>query len=107
MENKRMNIGVSLSNNYIKSVTRNTSAYNGGLNVGDEILAVNGFRFDGSFSDFTNNKKVGDKISILISRDDIIQTIEMPLIESTSTSHNLIKKDAPENAVYKKWLRKL
>lgn len=107
MENKRMNIGVSLSNNYIKSVTRNTSAYNGGLNVGDEILAVNGFRFDGSFSDFTNNKKVGDKISVLISRDDIIQTIEMPLIESTSTSHNLIKKDAPENAVYKKWLRKL
>jgi len=107
MENKRMNIGVSLSNNYIKSVTRNTSAYNGGLNVGDEIIAVNGFRFDGNFSEFTNNKKVGDKISILISRDDIIQTIDVPLIESSSTSHNLIKKDAPENAVYKKWLRKL
>ncbi len=107
MDNKRMNIGVSLSNNYIKSVTRNTSAYTGGLNVGDEILAVNGFRFDGSFSEFTNNKKVGDKIAILISRDDIIQTIEVPLIESSSTSHNLIKKDESENAVYKKWLRKL
>ncbi|MGE0560927.1 MAG: M61 family metallopeptidase [Flavobacteriales bacterium] len=107
MDNKRINMGVSLSNNYIKSVTRNTSSYSGGLNVGDEILAVNGFRFDGSFSEFTNNKKVGDKISVLISRDDIIQTIEVPLIESSSTSHNLIKKDEPENAVYKKWLRKL
>lgn len=107
MDNKRMSLGVSLSNNYIKSVTRNTAAYNGGLNVGDEILAVNGFRFDGSFSEFTNNKKVGDKISVLISRDDIIQTIEVPLIESSSTSHNLIKKDESENAVYKKWLRKL
>lgn len=107
LDNKRINIGVSLSNNYIKSVTRNTSAYNGGLNVGDEIIAVNGFRFDGSFSEHTNNKKVGDKVSVLISRDDIIQTIEVPLIESTSTSYNLIKNDEPENVVYKKWLRKL
>lgn len=107
IDNKRISIGVSLSNNFIKSVTRNTSAYNGGLNVGDEIIAINGFRFDGSFSDHTIDKKVGDKISVLISRDNIIQTIEVPLIESSSTSHNLTKKDETENAVYKKWLRKL
>jgi predicted metalloprotease with PDZ domain len=107
MDNKRMSLGISLSNNYIKSVTRNTAAYNGGLNVGDEIIAVNGFRFDGNFSEFTNNKKVGDKISVLVSRDNVIQTIEFPLIESSSMSYNLIKKGTPENAVYKKWLRKL
>lgn len=106
-ENKKINIGISESNNFIKSVTRNTSGYNGGLNVGDEIIGINGFRFEGDFINFISNKKVGDQISFLISRDDIIQTIEFPLIESTSLSYKLTKKDDSENVVYKKWLRKL
>ncbi|MBI2280573.1 MAG: M61 family metallopeptidase [Bacteroidetes bacterium] len=107
LDNKKISLGISFSNNYIKSITRNTSAYDSGLNVGDEIIAVNGLRFEGSFSDFINYKKIGDKISVLISRDNIIQTIEFPLIESKSTSYNLTKKDDSENIVYKKWLRKL
>src|SRR5690606_3718505 len=107
MDKKRINIGISLSNNYIKSVTRNTSAYLGCLNVGDEIIAVNGFRFNRDFIEFINNKKVRDKITVLVSRDEILQTIEIPLIESLSTSFSLTKKDEPENEVYKKWLRKL
>lgn len=106
-ENKKISIGISQSNNFIKSVTRNTSGYNGGLNVGDEIIGINGFRFDGDFYNFISDKKVGDKISVLISRDDILQTIEFPLIESTSLSYKLTKKDDSENIVYKKWLRKL
>ena len=107
LENKKISIGISQSNNFIKSVTRNTSGYEGGLNVGDEIIGINGFRFDGDFYNFISDKKVGDKISVLISRDDILQTIEFPLIESTSLSYKLTKKDDTENVVYKKWLRKL
>ncbi len=107
LENKKISIGISQSNNIIKSVTRNTSGYNGGLNVDDEIIGINGFRFDGNFYNFISDKKVGDKISILISRDNILQTIEFPLIESTSLSYKLTKKDDSENVVYKKWLRKL
>lgn len=107
LENRKISIGISQSNNFIKSVTRNTSGYEGGLNVGDEIIGINGFRFDGDFYNFISDKKVGDKISVLISRDDILQTIEFPLIESTSLSYKLTKKDDSENIVYKKWLRKL
>ena len=107
LENKKISIGISQSNNFIKSVTRNTSGYDGGLNVGDEIIGINGFRFDGDFYNFISDKKVGDKISVLISRDDILQTIEFPLIESASLSYKLTKKDDSENVVYKKWLRKL
>lgn len=107
LENKKITMGISLSNNIIKSVTRNTSAYNGGLNTDDEIIGVNGFRFDGNFNPYINNKKVGDKISILISRDNVLQTIEFPLIESTSMSYKLTKKDNTENVVFNKWLKKL
>jgi predicted metalloprotease with PDZ domain len=107
LENKKISIGISQSNNFIKSVTRNTSGYEGGLNAGDEIIGINSFRFDGDFYNFISDKKVGDKISVLISRDNILQTIELPLIESTSLSYKLTKKDDTENVVYKKWLRKL
>lgn len=107
LENKKINIGISLSGNFIKSVTRNTSGYEGGLNANDEIIGINGFRFEGDFSHFISDKKVGDKISVLISRDNILQTIEFPLIENTSFSYKLTKKDDSENVVYKKWLRKL
>lgn len=103
----KITLGISVSNNIVKSVSRNTSAYEGGINAGDEIIGINGFRFDGNFNPFLMNKKPGDKISMLISRNEILQTIEFPIIETNLMNFRLTKKDDSENIVQQKWLRKL
>jgi predicted metalloprotease with PDZ domain len=105
--NQKPNFGVRLSNNFIKSITRNSSAYDGGLNVNDEIIAINGYRVNDNLDDFIENKNVGDNMKVLISRDDIMQTIEFPLKERGYTSYFIDRSTQEMNVVCKKWLRKL
>lgn len=100
-------LGVSTSGNFIKSVTRNSSAYDGGLNVDDEIIAIDGFRVNNDIADFINNKNVGDKIAVTISRDNIIQTLNITLKERGSTYYQIYKLTKDINPVYKKWLEKI
>lgn len=98
-------LGVSMSGNKIRTVYRNQSAYVGGLNVNDEILAINGFRVNGNVSDFIDDKKVDDVLEVLISRDNLIQTIMIPLKEKGRTNYYLIKEEGKANAVQQKWLK--
>jgi len=98
--NKDASLGVSMNGNKIRTVYRNTSAYDGGLNVNDEIIAINGFRVNGNVSDFIDGKKVGDKIDVLISRDNIIQTISFSLKEKGTKQYFIFKEDDKENSVY-------
>tara|TARA_R110001592_G_scaffold148165_3_gene372863 strand:- start:1802 stop:3550 length:1749 start_codon:yes stop_codon:yes gene_type:complete len=105
--NQKPSFGVRLSNNFIKSITRNSSAYDGGLNVNDEIIAINGYRVNDNLIDFIENKNVGDNVKVLISRDEIIQTFEFPLKERGNTYYYLLKESKEMNTVCKKWLRQL
>lgn len=105
--NQKPSFGVRLSNNFIKSVTRNSSAYDGGLNVNDEIIAINGYRVNDNLNDFIENKNVGDNVSVIISRDEIIQTLDFPLKERGNTYYYILKENKEMNAVCKKWLRQL
>lgn len=102
--NKEPSLGVSEANNKIRRVYRGSSAYAGGLNVNDEILAIDGFRVDGNINEFIDAKNVGDEISLLISRDNIIQTIKFPLLERGSTSYYIFNDSGEKNDVHKKWL---
>lgn len=62
----------------ISTVLRNTSAYESGLNVNDEIIAIDGYRVDdGNFSSFVDRYTIGDKAEFLISRDNQLRTIEV------------------------------
>jgi len=107
MINTSPSLGMSLkSNNTIRTVYRGGSAYEGGLNVNDEVLAINGFRVNGNASDFIADKNVGDKIDVLISRDNIIQTISFPLKEKGSTQYYIFSDTEKKNAVFNKWLTK-
>ena len=105
MTDNEPSLGISMSGNKIRTVYRNQSAYDGGLNVNDEILAINGFRVNGNVSDFIDDKKVGDILAVLISRDNIIQTINIPLIEKGRTNYYLIKDEGKSNTVQQKWLK--
>lgn len=102
--NKDPSLGISEANNKIRRVYRGSSAYTGGLNVNDELLAIDGFRIDGNIKDFIDAKDVGDEISLLISRDNIIQTIKFPLLEKGSTNYFIINDSENKNSVHQKWL---
>ncbi|OFY97301.1 MAG: peptidase M61 [Bacteroidetes bacterium RIFCSPLOWO2_12_FULL_31_6] len=104
--NNDAGLGISTSGNTITKVNRNSSAYQGGLNVNDEILAIDGFRVNGDVEDFIANKKVGDELSILLSRDNLIQTISFVLKEKGNTRYYLINDSGKKNSNYQKWLSK-
>ncbi|MDB4534362.1 hypothetical protein N9242_05760 [Vicingaceae bacterium] len=106
IENKNTSLGVSTSGNKVTKVYRGTSAYAGGLNVKDEILAIDGFRIHNDISDFIDGRPVGDNVSVLISRDDLIQTITFPLLEKGTSNYFITDDSEKKNNVYKKWLTK-
>lgn len=102
--NNDAGLGISTSGNTITKVNRNSSAYQGGLNVNDEILAIDGFRVNGDVEDFIENKKVGDELSILLSRDNLIQTISLVLKEKGNTRYFIVNDSGKKNSNYQKWL---
>ena len=102
--NKDPSLGISERNNKIRRVYRGSSAYKGGLNVNDEILAIDGYRVNGNIQDFIDAKKVGDEVSVILSRDNIIQTIKFPLLEKGSTRFFIFNDSDKKNNVHEKWL---
>ncbi len=102
--NKDPSLGISESNNKIRRVNRGSSAYVGGLNVNDEILAIDGYRVNGNINDFIDAKKVGDNVKLLISRDNIIQTMTFPLLEKGTTSYFIFNDTDKRNNIHQKWL---
>jgi len=107
LERSRLTLGATVKNNVVKNVVRNSSAYDGGLSVNDEIIAINGFRVNNDINDFVSGLNENDTISLIISRDNLIQNLKFPLFNTVSTSYSLSKNDMPDNVVSKKWLKKL
>jgi len=100
---KSLSLGVSLTGNVVRNVKRNTMGYDGGLNVNDEILAINGFRFSDNFAAIIEDKKVGEVLDILISRDNLIQILKIPLKESEFIRY-MISSPKEKNSIYTKWM---
>lgn len=99
----------------VTNISRQSPAWTGGLNVNDEILAIDDNRIsnvsDPHLSEvdkFISNKRVGDKIRILVNRDGRLQNIEVSL--SRNPNHKF-RIAASENAgpaqlaVRKRWLK--
>jgi predicted metalloprotease with PDZ domain len=99
----------------IINVSRQSPAWTGGLNVNDEILAIDNVRIN-NISDprlaelekFIANKHAGDKLNMLINRDGLLYTKEITL--SGNPNHKF-RISAIENAgssqlvVRKRWLK--
>ncbi|MFD2969677.1 M61 family metallopeptidase [Sphingobacterium bambusae] len=67
---------------FVKNVERGSAAWDAGLNVNDELIAINGSRLDvaGKEMEFMlEQAKEDDIIDILIARDGRIRTIHSPL----------------------------
>lgn len=104
LSEKSLSFGASLSGNVVRNVKRNTMGYDGGLNVNDEILAINGFRFADNFTEIIENKKIGEVLEVLISRDNLIQALKIPIKESEFIRY-YISVPKNKNSVYNKWTK--
>jgi len=108
--NGRADLGITFNkdkNTVIKSINRGSAAWNDGLNVNDEILAINGERASDVLS-YISNFKSGDRLDFLINRDGMLQTIKVTLKNSQSKTFSIQKLDNPtaeQKTVFDKWLR--
>ena len=107
---KSISLGITFDkdkNTVIKSIARGSAAWNDGLNVNDEILAIDGKRA-ADISSVIAKYKVNDQVDFLINRDGILQTIKVTLRASSVKNFSIQKQTNPtamQKTVYEKWLR--
>lgn len=84
------------------------NAYEAGINVNDEIVALNNYRIKGNLSDLMKQFKNGDTINVLISRDGILRTIPVYLQPSKQTTYQIKKLDnasEEQKLQYQAWIQ--
>lgn len=93
----------------VSSVVRGGTAWNDGISVNDEIIAVNGNRIVDAVAldKLISSKQVGEKVTILLSRDGLVRTLAVALKKENKAKFRIeASKDASAQqfAVRKKWL---
>jgi len=64
----------------VQNVLRGSGAWNSGINVKDELIAVNGYRIDAQGKELDRvlqTSNIGDSLAILIARDGILKEIKV------------------------------
>ena len=90
----------------ITGVMRDSPAYNDGLNVGDEILQVDGLRPD-DITKTVSAKKIGDIIEVKVRRDGLEKKYNITLQRNLAKSlvlEPLENQTKTQQEMYKKWL---
>ena len=85
-DDEKVYVGINIQNgkNTIGSVERNSPAWFAGLNVGDEVVAINNVRFGGDLSNSLADVRIDDKVDFLVARKSTLsfsphQSIILPL----------------------------
>ena len=96
----------------VSGVARGTTAYDGGINVEDEIIAINGFRVssDSQLERHLSEAGVGGTIEVTVSRDNVLQTLTMEVKNDPGVRMNIEfqpNMSALQTTVLKQWLRKM
>lgn len=98
----------------ITNVSRSSAAWTGGLNVNDEILAIDDCRINNvpdprlELDKFISGKRVGDKINVLVNRDGLLKNIDITLVRNPGYKYRIVSADNPtpaQLAVRKRWLK--
>jgi predicted metalloprotease with PDZ domain len=90
----------------ITTVLRNSAAWIDGLNVNDEITAIDSAKVT-DLSAALNGKKPGDKISVSVLRDGLPLTLTVTLLKKTQKKYHIGSVEQPTGQqllVRKKWL---
>ena len=91
----------------VASVLRGSAGWKDGINVNDEITAIDGTPVT-DVATMLNGKKVGDKISVGVLRDNLSLTLPVTLLRNNRTNYKVEEAGTPsaeQLAVRKKWLK--
>ncbi|QJX49308.1 M61 family metallopeptidase [Hymenobacter taeanensis] len=91
----------------VSSVLRDGSAWQGGLSVGDEILAVDGARVTDDPNKLMTNRAVGSQVKLLVAREGQTKELTFPLLASSARRYRIERQTNPtaeQQTVLNKWL---
>src|SRR5690606_38709860 len=84
--NQPLSLGIKTSNNdgkfVVKNIDRGSSAWTSNLQVDDELIAINGYRIDGTgraLDYVLGISAAGDQVELLVSREGLIQQVSVVL----------------------------
>ena len=83
----------------VRSVPANTPAYEQGLNSGDQIVAVDGYRATQNFLEkYIGERKPGDKVRLTVFRFDKLRDIDFTLGNNTRAEYSFEPVENPNTA---------
>lgn len=105
-------IGFSLSESggrtTVSQISAGSPAYNAGVDAGDELVAMNGYRVrPAEFPERIKEFSVGENVTLTLMRGDKLKTIEVKLEAGPLLSYKLNKVKEPtelQKKIYETWL---
>lgn len=91
----------------VTSIVRNSPAWSAGINVNDELIAMDQYRFGDDLNKLISMKSPGDKVTFLVNRNGYIKSIPVTLTNTPFVKYALSKVGSPseQNAKnYKAWM---
>ncbi|SHJ49496.1 Predicted metalloprotease, contains C-terminal PDZ domain [Hymenobacter daecheongensis DSM 21074] len=101
------NVSTSGGKYTVSSVLRDGSAWQGGLSVGDELLALNGTRLTDDPNKALTGAPAGAKVTLLVSRDGQLKEVSFPLLANAAQRYRIERMASPteqQQRVLAKWL---
>ncbi len=99
-ENGRLNI---------RTISANTPAYEQGLNTGDQIVAIDGYRASNSFlQSYLAERKPGDTVKLTVFRFDKLRDVTFKLGANTRADYSFKPVDQPsddQRRLYRDYLK--
>lgn len=93
----------------ITGIIKDSPAYINGLNVGDDILQIDGQAVtkNEDVLKAVNNKKIGEVLTVKVKRDGLEKTYPITILRNSNKNfviEPLANQSAEQQALYKKWL---
>jgi predicted metalloprotease with PDZ domain len=91
----------------IKALDKNYGAYQSGLNVNDEIIALDGYRVWTEYERILEQKKVGDTLDVVVSREGKLKDIALTITNDKKVDYrimSLFSLDEKHQKLRDKWL---
>lgn len=92
----------------VKSVSRGSSTWEGGLNVNDELLAIDGYRVEQDITALISGRAIGEKVPVTVARDGKLLDLQIPLVADKNVRYRLERMQNPtavQQRIYTKWLK--
>ncbi|KAA9346193.1 M61 family metallopeptidase [Adhaeribacter soli] len=92
----------------VTSVVRDGSAWKGGLNVNDEIIALNGYRITDDLNKSIAGRQPGDQLNLIVNRDGRLLSLDLTLEKNPNARYRIEKlpeQTPAQQTIYRKWLR--